>query len=222
MSVAVTHLLPVVDRPTPLLDPSAVESEAGVSAGGTMMDVVTSPLMADREGAPFVGREAQLAELTGLLAVAEPQGSGTVLLGGDAGVGKTRLLLALRDEAVAAGRQVVVGHCVDFGDSTLPYLPFTEILGRLQADRPDDVERLTGAYPAIGRLLPRQRVRATHAPTGDEGPVGAGPVSPSATSGRGGPTCSPGSTRCSRSWPPAGHCSSWSRTPTGPTSPAAS
>ena len=178
MSVAVTHLLPVVDRPTPLLDPSAVESEAGVSAGGTMMDVVTSPLMADREGAPFVGREAQLAELTGLLAVAEPQGSGTVLLGGDSGVGKTRLLLALRDEAVAAGRQVVVGHCVDFGDSTLPYLPFTEILGRLQADRPDDVERLTGAYPAIGRLLPRQRVRATHAPTGDEGPVGAGPVSP--------------------------------------------
>jgi len=140
-----------------------------------MMDFVTTPLIADREGAPFVGRDAQLAELAGLLAVHDPQGSGTVLLGGDAGVGKTRLLLALRDQAVTSGRRVVVGHCVDFGDSTLPYLPFTEILGRLQADLPDDVERLAAAYPAIGRLLPRQRVRPTQPEARSTGPGGGGP-----------------------------------------------
>ena len=149
-----------------------------VSAQGTMMDFVTSPRTAERGGAPLVGRDAQLAELSALSAVTDPEGSGTVLLGGDAGVGKTRLLLALRDDAVTAGRRVVVGHCVDFGESTLPYLPFTEILGRLQADLPADIERLAAAYPAIGRLLPRQRVRPAHPEASAERVPGSSTPSP--------------------------------------------
>ena len=64
-------------------------------------------------------------------------GGGIVLLAGDAGVGKTRLLTALRDRALDLGWQVVAGHCLDFADSALPYLPFSEILGRLQASSPD-------------------------------------------------------------------------------------
>ncbi len=132
-----------------------------------MMDLVTTPRTTGREGVPFVGRAAQLDELVADLEVDDPLGSGAVLLGGDAGVGKTRLLLALRDRAVAAGRQVVVGHCVDFGDSALAYLPFTEILGRLQAQRRDEVDRLAQSYPAIGRLLPRQRVRPATPEPGD-------------------------------------------------------
>jgi DNA-binding NarL/FixJ family response regulator/DNA polymerase III delta prime subunit len=151
-----------------------MESTFAVSVEGTMMDPMTTPLTADREAAPLLGRDALLAELAGLLTVDDPRGSGTVLLGGDAGVGKTRLLLALRDAAVTAGRCVAVGHCVDFGDSALPYLPFTEILGRLQAVRPDDLERLASAYPAIGRLLPRQRVRSTQPEPADTEPVRAG------------------------------------------------
>ena len=59
-----------------------------------------------------------------------------VLVGGDAGVGKTRLLMALRDAALEADWQVVAGHCLDLADSSLPYLPFSEILGRLMADLP--------------------------------------------------------------------------------------
>ncbi|MEP6651279.1 MAG: LuxR C-terminal-related transcriptional regulator, partial [Lapillicoccus sp.] len=97
-------------------------------------------------------------------------GSASVLLGGDAGVGKARRLLALRDRAVEAGRLVVVGHSLDFGDSALPYLPFTEILGRLQDEQPSVVTSVAETYPAIGRLLPRQRVRTAAA---TEGPVGA-------------------------------------------------
>ena len=50
-----------------------------------------------------------------------------VLLAGDAGVGKTRLLTELRDRAVAEGWQVLAGHCLDFADSALPYLPFSEV-----------------------------------------------------------------------------------------------
>src|SRR5690606_14957900 len=56
-------------------------------------------------------------------AVDAPAGAGgftapahVVLLAGDAGVGKTRLLTELRDHAVERGWQVAAGHCVDFGD----------------------------------------------------------------------------------------------------------
>jgi DNA-binding NarL/FixJ family response regulator len=138
---------------------SAAESTAdltpGLSDPGTMM-VAMSTL--DRR-TPLVGRDELLAELVSFSAVDDPQGSGSVLVGGDAGVGKTRLLLALRDRAVAAGRLVVVGHSLDFGDSALPYLPFTEILGRLQDEQPAVVASVSETFPAIERLLPRQRVR---------------------------------------------------------------
>ena len=114
-----------------------------------------------------VGRDELLADLATFSAVDDPEGSASVLIGGDAGVGKTRLLLALRDRAVAAGRLVVVGHSLDFGDSALPYLPFSEILGRLQDELPAVVDTVAQTYPAIVRLLPRQRVRVAEADGAD-------------------------------------------------------
>ncbi len=129
-------------------------AEGPVSASGTMMALVPT------DEPPLVGREAQLAELVDLLQIRDPRGSGAVLLGGDAGVGKTRLLREVRARARTEGRHTVVGHCVDFGDSALAYLPFTEILGRLQAEEPRLLSRVAVQHPAIGRLLPRERVRA--------------------------------------------------------------
>src|SRR6478609_11859257 len=84
----------------------------------------------------LVGRDAELTEIASLLGVrssAAPGSTepGVVLLSGDAGVGKTRLLVELRDLAFTEGWQVFAGHCLDFGDSALPYLPFSEVLGRL-------------------------------------------------------------------------------------------
>ncbi len=112
----------------------------------------------------MVGRDAELAELCSLLGVSVSSGAGAgrttaaVLLGGDAGVGKTRLLTELRDVAFTEGWQVVAGHCLDFGDSALPYLPFTEVLGRLAADQPDLVAEVSSAHPALARLQPGRRV----------------------------------------------------------------
>ena len=85
-------------------------------------------------------------------------GGGIVLLAGDAGVGKTRLLTALRDLAVDNGWQVVAGHCLDFADSALPYLPFSEILGRLETSSPDLVAAVAGHHPALHRLAPGRRM----------------------------------------------------------------
>lgn len=114
----------------------------------------------------LVGRDAELAELAELLGVPAPSGSATdaspgpgiVLLSGDAGVGKTRLLVELRDRAQAAGWQVVAGHCLDFGDSALPYLPFSEVLGRLASERPEVTERVVAEFPALSRLQPGRRM----------------------------------------------------------------
>ena len=141
-------------------EPSRGSSVSVMSPVATMMDPMTT---VDRR-APLVGRDELLSELASFSAVDDPEGSGSVLIGGDAGVGKTRLLLALRDRAVAAGRLVVVGHSLDFGDSALPYLPFSEILGRLQDELPTVVDTVAQTYPAITRLLPRQRVRVTPVP----------------------------------------------------------
>ncbi len=132
---------------------------SGMSPPAAMMVPMTT---VDRR-VPLVGRDELLADLAEFSAVDDPEGSGSVLVGGDAGVGKTRLLLALRDRAVAAGRLVVVGHSLDFGDSALPYLPFSEILGRLQDELPAVVDTVAQTYPAITRLLPRQRVRVAQA-----------------------------------------------------------
>ena len=119
-----------------------------------MMDCVSPVSMA-----PLVGRDAELEELTSRLGIsASASGGGIVLLAGDAGVGKTRLLTALRDLAVDNGWQVVAGHCLDFADSALPYLPFSEILGRLEASSPDLVAAVAGHHPALHRLAPGRRM----------------------------------------------------------------
>ncbi|WP_353944881.1 AAA family ATPase [Streptomyces sp. HUAS MG91] len=111
--------------------------------------------MAQIFGTPFIGREGELARLTGTLERAAAGDPRAVLLAGDAGVGKTRILTEAAAHAAATGTTVLTGHCVDLGDVGLPYLPFTEILGAAAAD-----ERLApafAAHPAVDRLIGQAR-----------------------------------------------------------------
>ena len=107
---------------------------------------------------PLVGRDDDLEELVELAGLASGAAGGTVLVSGDAGVGKTRLLTELCARAEGAGRRTVVGHCLDFGDSALPYLPFTEILGRLAQESPGLIASVSESQPAVRHLLPGQRL----------------------------------------------------------------
>lgn len=106
---------------------------------------------------PLVGRADELAQLTTAAGIGTDPMPAAVVLGGDAGVGKTRLLSELGDRAEEAGWQVLVGHCLDFGDSALPYLPFTEMFGRLAATKPDALADLARSTPAVARLQPGRR-----------------------------------------------------------------
>ncbi len=82
----------------------------------------------------MVGRAAELATLlAGVERAAEGRAS-AVLLSGDAGVGKTRLLDELIARAAARGVRVLSGHCVDLGDVGLPYLPFVDLLRPVATD----------------------------------------------------------------------------------------
>ncbi|MDI1288346.1 MAG: ATP-binding protein, partial [bacterium] len=115
------------------------------------------PLPLPSPGA-LVGRADDLAELARVVGLTSGVPESTaVLLAGDAGVGKTRLLAELSAEATHAGWRVLRGNCLDLGDSTLPYLPFTEIFGRLSNDEPDLCDVLLSDAPGLARLMPVRR-----------------------------------------------------------------
>ncbi len=100
---------------------------------------------------PLVGRTRELEQLLAFAGVTEPDARDVVLLGGDAGIGKTRLLRELGARARASGHRVMAGHCLDLGDSALPYQPFAEAFSGLSDDERD---QLAARFPALGPLLP--------------------------------------------------------------------
>ncbi|HET7430836.1 MAG TPA: AAA family ATPase [Nocardioides sp.] len=128
------------------------------------MSMSVVPDKMDHMTSELVGRDAELEQLCSTLGISASAGPGApgerpaVLLAGDAGVGKTRLLTELRDRAVERGWMVHAGHCLDFADSALPYLPFSEITGRIARELPDLFDEVAERHPALLRLLPGQRM----------------------------------------------------------------
>src|SRR5215207_5634627 len=104
----------------------------------------------------FVGRTQELARLRELLAHAVDGEPLVVLLGGEAGVGKTRLVEQLATAASQESVRVLGGGCVPLGEEGLPFAPVTEALRGL-GDELDPAELEAVAGPArheLGRLVP--------------------------------------------------------------------
>jgi predicted ATPase len=97
---------------------------------------------------PLGGRDDELQLLLDAVAVSREGRPAVVLLGGDAGVGKTRLLAQVVADA-PTGTTVLRGGCVDLGDVGLPYLPFVEAFADLARQLPAAVD-----VPGLEPLLP--------------------------------------------------------------------
>ncbi|WP_157245755.1 helix-turn-helix transcriptional regulator [Nonomuraea typhae] len=103
----------------------------------------------------FVGRATELGALGRALARARAGSASTVLVGGEAGVGKTRLIKEFA-ERIGDVRELV-GHCLELGTDGLPFAPFTAVLRRLVRDLGQDgVAALVpgGSTRGLARLLP--------------------------------------------------------------------
>jgi class 3 adenylate cyclase/tetratricopeptide (TPR) repeat protein len=125
---------------------------------GKAEPVAAYPLIAERESeapgrglggveAPLVGRERELRLVQEtLLGLADGRG-GVLVVSGEAGLGKTRLLAELRRTGGARARWVE-GRCVSYGES-IPYWPFQGVMrdwlgpgGGLRASLRAECERL--------------------------------------------------------------------------------
>jgi DNA-binding CsgD family transcriptional regulator len=76
----------------------------------------------------LIGRTEQLTALEGAFESARQGGPAAVLLGGEAGVGKSRLVSEFSAAAKLAGARVLTGGCMQLGADGLPFAPFTAIL----------------------------------------------------------------------------------------------
>ena len=106
---------------------------------------------------PLVGRQAEQGTLAGCLQAAAGGQGALVLLGGEPGVGKTRLAEELLSAAQAAGMLALTGRCYEAGTS--PFAPFAEMFDQLLREVPADSLRLAlgDDAPDLARLLPRMR-----------------------------------------------------------------
>jgi DNA-binding CsgD family transcriptional regulator len=112
-------------------------------AGGAILVDMTTTLASPT----FVGRTEELARLA---AAGDRAAGGTptaVLIGGEAGVGKTRLVGEVVAGARAAGATVLAGGCVELGGEGVPFAPLIEALRGFVRDLDE---------PGLARLVPGQ------------------------------------------------------------------
>ncbi len=119
-------------------------------------DTAVSPALAERT--PFVGREAERAELTAFLDQVAGGRGALVMIGGEPGVGKTRLAEELMAQARQRGLLTLMGRCYEM-EGAPPNIPFVEILETTVRIVPRDAlrEALGEEAAEVAKLMPGLR-----------------------------------------------------------------
>lgn len=110
----------------------------------------------------FVGRQQELSQLEDALLAANRGEGRFVMLGGEAGIGKTRLARELERRAQKLHCEVLWGSCSE-ADLALPYLPFVEAIGKrlddegaesVRAELGPMASELAQVFPQLGEGAP--------------------------------------------------------------------
>ncbi|MGH3630819.1 MAG: ATP-binding protein, partial [Sciscionella sp.] len=99
----------------------------------------------------LIGRAEQLASLRVATETARAGSASLVLVAGDAGIGKSRLVEEAVTQARADGLLAVVGGCVQLGEVSVAFAPLAEALRDLRAQL--DGSELSGMLPEPASLL---------------------------------------------------------------------
>ena len=110
----------------------AATTEVAIEAAPPMSRQVLCPIV--------VGRDTELGVLTAALAEAVSGRARTVLVSGEAGLGKTALLRRFREAATAAGARVLVGECSEV-EARRPFGPFIDALSGAAIALPADLSQ---------------------------------------------------------------------------------
>lgn len=102
----------------------------------------------------FVGRREQLDALEARFRACRDEKAGSiVLISGEAGIGKTRLVREFCERLEADGLRAIVAPCLEYASS--PYAPFTTALAALINGLPSQLTLSAESREALGHLLPQ-------------------------------------------------------------------
>ena len=103
----------------------------------------------------FVGRAAELAELSAALEASSAGKPSLALVAGESGVGKSRLASELTETARTSGARVLSGDCVELGEGELPYAPLVGALRRVAREGDPAFDKLPESQRAdLATILP--------------------------------------------------------------------
>ncbi len=128
-----------IDHGDPLLSALNMLDEDGI------IDLSTAH--EERKEDVFAGRENEMERLREMLETAEKEGCRTLFISGEAGIGKTRLVMEFKKYAVKEGFEFLVGN--SYYDTSEPYLPFREAFGKY-LERKDEERRGSVSMGLLG------------------------------------------------------------------------
>jgi DNA-binding NarL/FixJ family response regulator len=120
--------------------------------------------MSARAKVAFVGRTHELRELERALEAARAGRGTTILVAGEAGIGKTRLASELSRRARDAGFEVLLGRSIDLVGADLPFQPFVDALRPLGEPRQFDAQATGSQLRVFENTLALLAERAAKAP----------------------------------------------------------
>jgi len=118
-----------------------------------------------RTASPFVGRRTELARITDVVRRAAQGHGAMMLVSGEAGVGKSRLVQEAEAVARREGMLTLIGRCLDT-DAAPPYQPLVEQIEQALRTAPAEAVRaaLGENAPELAKLVPELRQRFADIP----------------------------------------------------------